>query len=669
MAMNIYNRSGQLVSQSAIIDATPTAESENVVESGGIYSAIEKSPDKSIKTAITNLIDKTKVISGDINTTTGDIDSSTTYHVTDFIEVNTSDVYLSPYCDRMGAYNENKQFIEVVAIVPDTTFNSGSVSFPSGTKYVRLRIIANSVDNAIFIQAKYYNKNAVPQTVYTGFGEKFAKAFPAGFNQYSAEDDMLFSHGKNMFDYDNDFYQVALGIDNGLNRDNGTFVYLYNIITNDEEITGNFCVSMDKYYPVSYGQMIVSNKSFRSIAFYNANKTFIIGKVVDSLRPYQGIVVPENSAYVRISFSGTLDGAGSLHSLADIRDIVVWTVPVVGSNDLVPNVQSPQPRRLIDGQAISPNYLDKVVPSMNESQFLSAMRCMAIREVNKRDHAWRFANFNMWIMANTKGWNMTKKMLMDYGVDFCGFEECVINESINRYKGIAEFLRGWQFPSGYYENWTDGEEQQIDKSFVSRFNVTESQKLWFESPSSNKSYLNCKVQLPRYMDVYKPFRILSVYIVHFAIAQAPTKIAIAKELLQQIATDDSDFVVILGDTNDFGTTSETKDYWVTLEAGGFRPALPITSKTITEDEIGDEATDPDDPGMPWRKTAIDQFLISDNIDMVSYGVVNTKEEYAVEGITGSGTDNEPALSDHDFVYCDLKFNYDRPRTIIPVDNE
>ena len=261
---------------------------------------------------------------------------------------------------------------------------------------------------------------------------------------------------------------------------------------------------------------------------------------------------------------------------------------------------------------------------------------------------------------------MTKKMLMDYGIDFCGFEECVISGSGNDYLGIAEFLHGWQFPSGFYTNWTDGTGTQIDKSFVSRFEVIESTKLSFPSASSNATYLNCKVRLPRYMDVYEPVRILSVYVVHFPIAQAPEKIAVAKDLLRQIATDDSEFVIILGDTNDFGATPETKDYWVTLEAGGFKPVLPYDIKTVTQDDGSDDATE-QDPARWWKTRAIDQFFISSNIESISYGIKNTKEDYAIpDSAVSANTDYEIALSDHDFVYCDLKFKYDEPRTIVPV---
>lgn len=667
MAMDVYTRSGAVIGRVTPIDSTPTLNSGNAVQSGGVYDAIDTAQDKTITSAVTNLIDKSKVVAGDINTSTGDITASTAFHVTDFIEVDTSQVYLSPNCDKMGAYGEDKQFISVVNVSKDAVYTSGAVSFPTGTKFVRLRIIADGVDGAIFVQAKYYNKNATPQIVYTGFSDDFATAFPKGRDQIDYADTIHYTKGMNLFDYANDFYQVV----SGLRRDfdgNGVFMYKYTTITDDSEIpTDHFTIGMDKYYTVSYGQQIVSNKPFCDVVFYNSSKQFISTVYVDSARTYHGIAVPENGAFARISFRGHPTDNNAIHSLSEVKDIVVWTVPNIGANDYFPDVQVPQAAYQIDGNAISPSYLDKVIPNMVDSPFLSAMRCMAIREINKRDHAWRFGNFNMWIMASFNGWDMTKKMLMDYGVDFCGFEECTINHSTARHKGIAEFLHGWQFPSGFYTNWTDGAETQIDKSFVSRFPVTSSTKLSFASASSNASYLNCKVQLPRYMDVYNPKRILSVYVVHFAITSAENKVAIATELLEQIATDDSDFIVILGDTNDFGDTDETKHYWTTLEAGGFRPVIPLDSnnKTITQDGI--EQSGDEYPEKQWRLNSIDQFLVSNNIEMVSYGVVNTKDEYAVDSIKGAGTNNEPALSDHDFVYVDLKFDYSQARTIVPIE--
>lgn len=656
--MNIYTRTGTIAGNVVPIDVNPTENSSNSVQSGGVYNSIKNEPDKSIETASKNLIVKANVVKGTINTTSGDIDSSDDYYVSEYIPVDLEKVYISYGCDKFGAYQADKTFISVVNI-NTTIYATQNLQIPANTKYIRIRIPSANIDDAICADVRYYTPGVTSGVVSTGFSEDVLKSAKGGIKQFADENPDLMVNSGNLFDWRNDFVQV-----NSVNalQNDGSFRYLNNNITKDEDLVSSTYISLDKYFPISQGEMIVCNYYTTNIVFYNSQKTLISN--VQIRYGYRAVSAPENAAYVRISIQGSSNQSASadiIKSLAEIKNIIVFKVTKIGENDLIPKHEYLKETKQIDGGFISPNYLDKVVPSMNESQFLSAMRCMAIREMNKRDHAWRFANLNMWIMANTKGWDTTKKMLMDYGVDFCGFEECVINESSNRYKGIAEFLHGWQFPSGFYTNWTDGEEQQIDKSFVSRFSVTQSTKLNFTSTQSNASYLNCRVTLPRYMDVINPRRTLSVYIVHFAITSQEIKIAIANELLQQIATDDSDFVVILGDTNDFGSTDETKDYWVTLEAGGFRPVLPISSKTITYD-ISDEQ----DAEKFIHKNAIDQFLISDNIDVVSYGVVNTKDEYGVSGVT---VEDDPCLSDHDFVYCDLKFNYDTPRTIIPVDDE
>ena len=290
---------------------------------------------------------------------------------------------------------------------------------------------------------------------------------------------------------------------------------------------------------------------------------------------------------------------------------------------------------------ISNDYLDKVVPTMNESQLLSAMKCLAIREANSRDHAVRIGNFNMYVGNYDKGWDLTKKMLMDFGVDICGFEEV---HTINA--DLAAFLQSWQFPDGFYTNKTDGN-PVIDKSLVSRYTVESSSKLYYVYGNNNIYYLNCKIKLPRLMDVLNPFRTLSAYVVHLSITTTSDKEQIANQILATIAQDMSDYIIIFGDMNDMGTTEETKTYWRVFESAGFRPILPIESKTITDD-MPNEQTESD-----YKKMALDQFCVSSNIDVVRYGILNTKDGYGDANV--QIINNDPCLSDHDFVWIDAVF--------------
>lgn len=612
------------------------------------YVSADANLDDLVKTVPTNFIVLAKCVGNSaVNTNTGEVVAGSNY-VTNLIFIPNElreRVFSFVNCVRYYRYDDEMTYLGM-----DSGAGVSKV-LNSDVGYVRVEFTEANKNTASMSLARVSGENG--EFSYNGYTDTGIKNIGAVLASIADGDPEIIVKGKNLFDYKTDeckYLQVS--------DQTGVVNYRNNFDANGIPVASNEYVGIAKYFPVSEGQTIFCNYQLWLGAYYDSNKTFI-GAMSARNEAYLGWTAPAGCAYVRINIKASKTvptPVGFLGSADDLKNVEVYVVD--NSSLYAPKHKEITKPYQIDGSMISDNYLDKVVPNMNDSEFLSAMRCMAIREVNKRDHAWRFGNFNMWIMANIGGWDMTRKMLMDYGVDFCGFEECVIARSTNYHIGIAEFLKSWQFPSGFYTNWTDGSDTQIDKSFVSRYQVTSSEKLSFASAPSNASYLNCKVSLPRYMDVYNPYRTLSVYIVHFAITTPETKIAIAKELLTKIATDTSDFVVILGDTNDFGTTDETKDYWVTLEAGGFRPVIPITTKTVTEDGLEQVSS--------WAGHCIDQFLISDNIDIVSYGVVNTKDEYAVSTITGSGTDNEPALSDHDFVYCDLKFNYDRARSAVVI---
>ena len=618
-------------------DAQARADIESL--NGSLDAFVVRSPK--------NLINKDTIIEGyTLNYSDGTVSENADRCVTDYLPIKADTAYNKNNISQWSVYDANKTFLGW-----QNAGNGASVVitklYPAAA-YLRTSFTKSNASIAIFCEDKYYDANGVSGEVYESYTDTADNLFLSEFKRLKENGDGEITEGINLFDYHTDLF-IGLRIDEntGVANANNNFDANGNVIGN------NAYIGISKYIPLIYGESLYCNYEMWSAAFYGSSKEYI-GKAGATQNFLNGIIAPEGCYFARVNIKGSATTTTRrISNLDDVKNIVLWKRTT--DQKMMP-VPTKKRAFEIDGSLLSDNYLDKVVPNMIDSKFLSAMKCMAIREINKRDHAWRFGNFNMWVGANVYGWDMTRKMLMDYGIDFCGFEECVTGYS-TAHIDFAKYIRSWQFPYGFDTNWTDGE-SSIDKSFVSRFNILSNTKLYFTSASSNASYLNCKVELPRYMDVYNPKRVLSVYIVHFSIAQSPTKIAIAKELLAQIQTDTSDFVVILGDTNDFGKTDEAKDYWVTLEAGGFRPVIPITTKTVTEDGFEQESS--------WAGHCIDQFLISDNIDIVSYGVVNTKDEYAVSTITGSGTNNEPALSDHDFVYCDLKFNYDRARSAVVI---
>lgn len=581
-----------------------------------------------------NLIDYDKAVRGTIDANTGVVtENSGNNRISDYIPVEKDGVYYKSGFTWAYAYDSEKQFIERGSNLQP--YNVDGCAF--------IRIDLGTSTTAEYIKSPNDLEDSDPFV--KKIGDKLVKGISKSFDKFHETNGNEVVLTNNLFDYINDEY--AFGTN-------------FTTLVRGQETASktNDYVMILKYIPVSQGDVVFCNYETAMGEFYDSNKEYVSQMVARAA--YVGRIVPSGVSFARMIICATNANPttpGRVKSLDDMKNVMIYKV--VTNQTIAPKPPATLPMYQLDGCMLSNNYLDKVVPSMADSEFLSAMRCMTVREINKRDHAWRFGNFNMWVINGISGWYNTRKMLMDYGIDFCGFEECT-HASGTGTVSLSKFLNGWQFPYGFIGNLTDGTDP-VDKDFVSRFEVLSSEKLYFTTLSSNASYINCKVQLPRYMDIYNPKRILSVYVVHFAITGDANKIAIANELLAKIATDTSDFIVICGDTNDFGDTEESKKYWRTLEAGGFRPTIPIDTKTITQDIIGQESDEY--PEKQWRNNSIDQFLVSDNIELVSYGVINTKDEYADPSCNKSrATDNEPALSDHDFVYADLRFKYDAPRS-------
>jgi hypothetical protein len=579
---------------------------------------------------------------GTIDTSTGVFTPSTTQnnYVSDFIQVE-GKYYCNPDSTWFYTfkYDSEKNYIGYK--------NAPQISLESEPDVEFIRVSNGNLATLKIIRAEYFYSKG--EYTYTNVTEQTDELL---IKSVRSDNVAIFENGINLFDYYNDYWIVGGGFDND--------GFISSVIPIDyEDVTNTSGLAIAKYFPLSEGQTLFTNYILGHIYFYDSDKELISHKTSPTFK-YSGNIAPEGCAYARILValkpSDTQTKTdGYIYSFEEIKNLMVW-VKTCGEIKMGPP-PTVYPARQISGENISPDFFDKAEPSMEDSYFLSAMKCMAIRECNAREHTMRFGNFNMYLMMTTGGWDLTKRMLMDYGVDFCGFEEVTTGFSIYTVD-LAKYLQSWQFPYGFYTNQTDGN-ASIDKSLVSRYEVLSSTKLTLSSSQSNNTLLNCKIKLPRYMDVVNPDRILSVYVGHFPIAQSATKIAFAQELLGIIAEDDSDFVVICSDSNDFGTTVETKDYWNTLANGGFRPAIPPSGKTITADNIGAEEAE--------TKNFIDQFFISDNIEMRNFGVKNTRNDYAVPGshISDGNADGTQkyvdALSDHDFVWADLYFDYSKTR--------
>ena len=85
------------------------------------------------------------------------------------------------------------------------------------------------------------------------------------------------------------------------------------------------------------------------------------------------------------------------------------------------------------------------------------------------------------------------------------------------------------------------------------------------------------------------------------------------------------------DTNDF---SANKDCWAQFEAAGLTPIHNGESSTCTDEEL-----------------SIDNMFISSHITCLYYNVINSRQWMY-------GTSSQVPVSDHDFVYADLQFDFE-----------
>lgn len=634
--MIIYNRDGISQGNTVDIDATLSI-SGAVAEAKSTGDRIAEVSQSDIDTWFERvpygLINQTNLTVGSLNESTGTVGGASGV-TSDFIEVTEGMRYILRKALHTCAYDGNKDFVTYVGRYAYTWV------CPTGVKYVRISSTDADKDVARIVEYDVFGQPDIDGYIYKGATNNADVVIRKSIADFAPDNPLYFTESDNLFDYEKDWVQFSQGA-KGVNASTGEFVFNEPVdMVNVFDSTKG--VSPIKFFPVAEGQTFTANHPWMHGAYYDANKEYLGALPVrNSSTP--SWVAPTGCAYVRVNFY-------NMASEEILKGLTVKTINFEVNSERAEKIDFPVPSYQINGSQISPNYLDKVVPNMVESRFLSAMKCLAIREANGREHSFRIGNFNMYVGNYTKGWDLTKKMMMDYGCDFCGFEE-VNTSNVD----LASFLKSWQFPYGFYTNASDGL-PVVDKSFVSRFPVVSSSKPYYVYSDANLYYLNCKVQLPRLLDVYGPFRVLSVYVVHLSITTASDKEAIANQILATIAQDTSDYVVIFGDMNDMGETEETKTYWRAFETAGFRPVLPITSKTITDDDL---AVVSGDENQNWKKMALDQFCVSSNIEIKRYGIVNTKDGYgdaSIQSING-----DPCLSDHDFVWCDLVFK-DEART-------
>ena len=420
------------------------------------------------------------------------------------------------------------------------------------------------------------------------------------------------------------------------------------------------------FIPVEGGDTLVSNCTSWNYALYDVDKTFIglytsLAQSNEKNDVYT-YYVPENigAKFMSIVFKFSDDGThgydtdipnGWIRSYAELNKLVIYkyTHNKLYPRDVTNDINKASYQFM--GKFVRPNWND--VPD-KDSEFFRMIRCEAIRAVNHTKHIYRIGNFNQYVDRGQRNWSIIKKMLSDYGIDICGFEEAQYahSQKIEEKMSLGDYLRGWQFPysSTFYPLGTTASPYS-SRDMVSFFEVVEAEELPFPEDArygqyNNRAALRTKIKLPKYLDCTLGQQYLGFYVIHPTVSATDLANLQKQEFqvcLDAMETDGCAFHIIAADSNAFNISADTHMpiTWDWLVSKGFKLANDGSSKTVTGEA-------PDHLG------SIDQFFVSSNINVVNFGVVNGYE-YAYTENSNAGY---VPISDHDFIYADVEFVYD-----------
>lgn len=415
------------------------------------------------------------------------------------------------------------------------------------------------------------------------------------------------------------------------------------------------------YIDISGGHIAVnSNRNINAVYYYDDDKNLI--STDSSVAGYSGgqipSIIPTGAVYCRVDWWNTTN---------------TTTYPnVVGADNAVTLFTSDNeyPRSDIRKEVL-PNIMLNAAMIYGDLDFadisksdgiLEVIKTMAVRKMNEARHAFRIGQFNAYGAGKgITNWDLIGKMLADYGVDICGFEESRYREGSGSVANVnlPQHLiakRPWQFGYGN-TNVPDGGTNSpwSNRSMVSRFPVIESEEIAWNADSGqydNKSFIRTKVKLPKFLDCTGGEQYLGFYVVHPSVTTSEKQTLEWAAVINAINNDDCAFKIVVSDTNDWFFDPETGKmiHWEQLKTGtGLVPVQNALSKTTSDPSPAHDS--------------LDNIFVSPNIKVLNYDIISGYDYLMPDGTY---------ISDHDFVYADLEFEYDdlvtpmRPMTEIAL---
>lgn len=386
------------------------------------------------------------------------------------------------------------------------------------------------------------------------------------------------------------------------------------------DVGGYWYLKAGYYFPVTEGQRICSNVAKPYFQFYDESKTFISQEGV--VMPYTLVNIPADAVWCRMFINTSANYLPNIQG----KILVYETNSDITSNDEVRPYVPPQK---IIGNLVEGDIYETARPNNLNTDILNAAQYKAIRALNHQRNAFRIGTFNIYVPRGQKHWEVLKGELKDFSVDICGFQE--VSNVSDGTRILQNYLtsNNWQFA---YGSQALIDQVYPDKAIVSAYEIVSTN---YYVTSTSRGYIRSVINLPKFKEVNHQFT-LSVYSCHLGLAAADRLIEVA-EILQTISTDTSDFIIVVADTNAFEDEADEHGKRPTWEAfinGGFTPIHYGESDTVT-----------------GGGTSIDQIFMGANISCLYYDVVDSnKYTVTIDG-------NTVPISDHDFVYADLQFNY------------
>lgn len=282
-------------------------------------------------------------------------------------------------------------------------------------------------------------------------------------------------------------------------------------------------------------------------------------------------------------------------------------------------------------------FNSKVAERCGSDDIRSLMRCEAVRQMNLARDCIRVGTFNMFVQLGGSNRDVALRMFADFGIDFVGTQE-----TPNYMDGYPESFTSATLP--YIDNGeTATESPYLDNKVLSRYPISSTTRVMYSVPEGKETrewrgYTRCEIQLPRYKDYYpNGDKVLAFYATHFD-PDETCRLSEVQQLTAVLMEDTADFIVVAMDSNDFNLE---KPVWKVITDAGFKKAHDGSSKTVVIDKELN------------KDSALDNIFCSSNMDVVGYNIINSST-YQYTNLAGTVMN----ASDHDFVYADLKLNYE-----------